>query len=72
MDPEPILDDEDGGDEEENAAKNFHNHVADESVLKNKFKQCATNFLKKFIDLRKVSCRIPLFCFKIRRDSDAL
>ena len=34
MDPEPILDDEDGGDEEENAAKDFHNHVTDESILK--------------------------------------
>jgi len=44
VDPEPILDDEDGGDEEENAAKNFHNHVADESVLKNKFKQCVNKF----------------------------
>ena len=37
MDPEPVLDDEDGGDEEEDAAEHLDDDVADQRVLKIKF-----------------------------------
>jgi hypothetical protein len=34
VNPESVLDDEDGGDEEENSTQNFDDNVTNESILK--------------------------------------
>jgi hypothetical protein len=34
VNPESVLDNEDGGDEEENSTQNFDDNVANESILK--------------------------------------